>query len=146
MANFLETKEIHSSHLLSLSCSFPCLQTNICYQKERFVMLNRRSISTLLVSKPISLHERMVILLKPKKFIHLIYFYYLVHFTAPKPIYLIRKRGLICKTGSLLLRYWFPNRNLFMKEWFILMKPKKLILPLTFNIQFTSMFPNRYPI
>ena len=92
-------------------------------------MKNRRSISTLLVPIPISLHERMVILLKPNSFICPIYFYYLVHFpAAPKPISLIRKRGLLCKTGGPFLHYGLTNRYLFIKEWFNLLQPKKLIL------------------
>ena len=65
------------------------------------------------------------ILLKPKKFILHSYLYYSVKFPVLKPIYLISKKGLLSKPVS---SYWLLNRYLLMKEMFILMKPKGVIL------------------
>ena len=70
------------------------------------------------------------ILLKPKKFILHSYLYDSVKFPVLKNRYLISKKGFLSKPVS---SYWLLNRYLFMKERFILMKPKKFILPSYLN-------------
>ena len=96
-----------------------------------------------LLNRYLFMKERFI-LMKPKGVILSPYLHYLVLFPVSWPIILIRKRGLFSKTGNLFISYWLLIRYLFMKERFILMKPKTFILPSYLHYQ--VLFPVSKPL